>query len=156
MENLRFYFSKLTYHETKPEVLYPETSHRYSREHNWAGSHDFLRKAADPIFCSSLNFKASRARRCCLAQKQYFTFPETSDAFPVKKKGRLKYLQCLPINSISCLEKDSAAVECVAQRSWGCPIPGIVQGQRGWGSEQLGFLEGASLPMAVGLELDDL
>lgn len=144
MENLRFYFSKLTHHETKSEVLYPETSHRYSHGHNWAGSHDFLRMAADPISWSSLNFEASRARRRCLAQNWYFAFPKNNDIFPVKQKDMLKYLQCLPINSISYLEKDSAAVERVAQKSCGCPTPGIVQGQRGWGSEHLGFLESLS------------
>ncbi|KAK4816011.1 hypothetical protein QYF61_011001, partial [Mycteria americana] len=30
----------------------------------------------------------------------------------------------------------------VAQRSCGCPIPGSVQGQAGWGFEQLGLVEG--------------
>jgi len=42
-----------------------------------------------------------------------------------------------------------------ALRSCGCPLPGSVQGQAGWGSEQNGLLEGV-LPMAGGLELDDL
>jgi len=29
-----------------------------------------------------------------------------------------------------------------AQRSCGCPLPGSVQGQVGWGFEQLGLVEG--------------
>ena len=34
------------------------------------------------------------------------------------------------------------ALEQVAQRSGGCPIPGSVQGQVGWGFEQPGLVEG--------------
>jgi len=30
----------------------------------------------------------------------------------------------------------------VAQRSCGCPLPGSVQGQAGWGFEQPGLVEG--------------
>ena len=33
-------------------------------------------------------------------------------------------------------------LEQVAQRSCGCPLPGIVQGQVGWSSEQPGLVEG--------------
>jgi len=36
------------------------------------------------------------------------------------------------------------AVEQVAQRSCGCPLPGSVQGQAGWGFEQPGLVEGVS------------
>jgi len=32
-------------------------------------------------------------------------------------------------------------VELVAQRSCGCPLPGSVQGQVGWGFEQPGLVE---------------
>jgi len=34
------------------------------------------------------------------------------------------------------------ALEQVAQRSCGCPLPGSVQGQAGWGFEQPGLVEG--------------
>jgi len=34
------------------------------------------------------------------------------------------------------------ALEQVAQRSCGCPLPGSVQGQVGWSSEQRGVVEG--------------
>ena len=34
------------------------------------------------------------------------------------------------------------ALEQVAQRGCGCPIPGSVQGQAGWGFEQPGLVEG--------------
>jgi len=40
----------------------------------------------------------------------------------------------VPINAIM--------VEQVAQRSWGCPLPGSVQGQVGRGFEQPGPVEG--------------
>jgi len=43
----------------------------------------------------------------------------------------------------------------VAQRSCGCPLPGSVEGQVGWSSEQPGWWK-MSLPMAGGLELGDL
>ena len=33
------------------------------------------------------------------------------------------------------------ALEQVAQRSYGCPIPGVFQGQVGWGFEQPGLVE---------------
>ena len=32
----------------------------------------------------------------------------------------------------------------VAQRSCACPLPGSVQGQAGWGSEQPGLVEGVT------------
>jgi len=32
-------------------------------------------------------------------------------------------------------------LEQVAQRSYGCPLPGSVQGQVGWGFEQPGLVE---------------
>jgi len=34
------------------------------------------------------------------------------------------------------------ALEEVAQRSWGCPLPGSVQGQATWGFDQPGLVEG--------------
>jgi len=40
----------------------------------------------------------------------------------------------------------------VAQRSCGCPLPGSVQGQVGWGFEQPGLVEGAH-GRGVGLDL---
>jgi len=43
----------------------------------------------------------------------------------------------------------------VAQRSCGCSLPGSVQGQAGWGFEQLGPVEGVPAH-GRGLELDDL
>jgi len=43
----------------------------------------------------------------------------------------------------------------VAQRSCGCPLPGSVQGQVGWSSEQPAVGK-MSLLMAEGLEPDDL
>ena len=45
-------------------------------------------------------------------------------------------------------------LEQVAQRSCECPIPRDIQGQDGWGSP--GQAGGVSLPVAGGLELDDL
>lgn len=33
-------------------------------------------------------------------------------------------------------------MEQVAQRSWGCPMPGNVQGQAAWDFEQSGILKG--------------
>ena len=43
----------------------------------------------------------------------------------------------------------------VAQRGGGCPVPGNVQGQVGWSSEQPGLVE--TVPThGRGLELDDL
>lgn len=45
------------------------------------------------------------------------------------------------------------ALEQVAQRSYGCPIPGNGQGQVGCSFQQPGLV---SLPMAWELELDDL
>ena len=42
-----------------------------------------------------------------------------------------------------------------AQRSCGCPIPGGVQGQAGWGSEQPGLVGGV-LPTAEELEVSGL
>lgn len=47
------------------------------------------------------------------------------------------------------------ALEQIVQRSCGCPIPGGVQGQAAWNSEQPGLVE--SVPaVAEGLKLDDL
>jgi len=43
----------------------------------------------------------------------------------------------------------------VAQRSCGCPLPGSVQGQVGWSSEQPGLVE-AVPAHGRGLEPDDL
>jgi len=45
-----------------------------------------------------------------------------------------------------------------AQRGCGCPVPGGVQGQVGWGPRQPGLVlnvEVGSPAMAGGLELDD-
>ena len=47
------------------------------------------------------------------------------------------------------------ALEQVAQGSCGCPLPGSVQGQVGWGFEQPGLVEGV-FACGGGLELDDL
>ncbi|PKU48080.1 hypothetical protein llap_1637 [Limosa lapponica baueri] len=41
------------------------------------------------------------------------------------------------------------ALEQVAQRSHGCPFPGCVQGQVGWGFEQPGLLAFGVLPSVV-------
>ncbi|KAK4830959.1 hypothetical protein QYF61_014418 [Mycteria americana] len=55
-----------------------------------------------------------------------------------------------------CLHYESGeALEQVAQRSHGCPIPGSVQGQVGWGFEQPGLVEGA-LTMAGSSDGKDL
>lgn len=35
------------------------------------------------------------------------------------------------------------ALEQAVPRSWGCPIPGSIQGDIGWDSEQLGLVKGA-------------
>jgi len=43
----------------------------------------------------------------------------------------------------------------VAQRSCGCPLPGRVQGQAGWSSEQPGLVEGVPAH-GRGLEPGDL
>jgi len=40
------------------------------------------------------------------------------------------------------LDEGGEALEQVAQRSCGCPLPGSVQGQVGWGCEQLALVEG--------------
>lgn len=88
------------------QIQRPPTD-RYSLERNRAGSHSFPRKAANPISCFSLNFEVSRARSCCLPQKQHITYSATSNIFHFKQKGMLNYIQCLPINLTSYLEKDS-------------------------------------------------
>ena len=49
----------------------------------------------------------------------------------------------------------SWALEQVAQWGCGCPLPGSIQGQAGWGFEQPG-LEGGVPAYSRGLELDDL
>jgi len=43
----------------------------------------------------------------------------------------------------------------VAHRICGCPLPGSVQGQVGWGSDQPGLVEGVP-SRGRGLELNDL
>jgi len=43
----------------------------------------------------------------------------------------------------------------VAQRSCGCPLPGSVRGQAGWGFEQPGLVEGVP-GHGRGLGLDEL
>ena len=61
-----------------------------------------------------------------------------SDANGFKlKEGRFR----LDVLSIRCKEEvlyceGGAALEQVAQRGCGCPLPGSVQGQAGWGFEQ--------------------
>jgi len=52
------------------------------------------------------------------------------------KEGRFRYKE--EILYYECCEK----LEQVAQRSCGCPLPGSVQGQAGWGFEQPGPVEG--------------
>jgi len=39
-------------------------------------------------------------------------------------------------------DKGGEALAQVAQRRCGCPLPGSVQGQAGWGFEQPGLVEG--------------
>ena len=50
-------------------------------------------------------------------------------------------------------------LEQAAQGGCGCPVPGGVQGQAGWGPGQPDLVPDlvvGNLPMAEGLELDDL
>ena len=47
------------------------------------------------------------------------------------------------------------ALEQVAQEGYGCPIPGGIQGQVGWGPGQPDLV-GGNQPVAGGLELDGL
>lgn len=49
--------------------------------------------------------------------------------------------------------KGGETLEWVFQRSCGCPVPGSVEAQVGWGSEQPHPVEG--VPAHKGLELDD-
>ena len=49
----------------------------------------------------------------------------------------------------------NSLLEQVAQRGCGCPLPGSIQGQPGWVSEQPG-LEGGVPAYSRGLELGDL
>ena len=46
-------------------------------------------------------------------------------------------------------------MEEVAQRSCGCPLPGSVQGQVGWGFDQPGVVEGVPAH-SRGVGLDDV
>lgn len=156
MENLRFYFSKLRYHETKPEVLYPQPDpDLYTDTLLNTTEQEAMRMSADSICWSSLSVEDNRARSCCLAQKQCVTYPVTSYIFPLTQKGMMK-THSVSANELNLvLGKWSATVECVAQRNWGCPIPEIVQGQCGWSFEEAGLWK-VSLHMTVGLELDDL
>ena len=57
--------------------------------------------------------------------------------------------------SILCVRDIVCAIEQVAQRSCGCPLPGSVQGQAGWGFEQPGLGEGVPAH-GRGVRLDDL
>ncbi|GAB0193696.1 hypothetical protein GRJ2_001834900 [Grus japonensis] len=52
-------------------------------------------------------------------------------------------------------DEGGEALEQVAQRGCGCPIPGSVQGQVGWGFGQPGLVAGVPAH-GRGLELDDL
>ncbi|KAJ7414828.1 hypothetical protein WISP_81172 [Willisornis vidua] len=51
--------------------------------------------------------------------------------------------------------KDGEALELLAKRSFGSPVPGNVQGRAGWGMEQAGLMGGVSAH-GRGFELDDL
>ena len=53
------------------------------------------------------------------------------------------------------LNQDSEVQEQVAQRGGGCPIPEDIQGQAGWGSEQLDGAVGVTAH-CKGVGLDDL
>ena len=59
----------------------------------------------------------------------------------------------LDIRKIFFYYEDGEALEQVAQRSCGCPIPGGVQGQDGWSSEQPKIVKGVP---AHGRGLDKL
>lgn len=91
MENLRFYFSKLRYHETKPEVLYPQTDPDLDTDTLLnTTEQEAMRMSADSICWSSLSVEDNRARSCCLAQKQCVTYPVTSYIFPLTQMGMMK------------------------------------------------------------------
>lgn len=73
-----------------------------------------------------------------------------------KSDAQIKFLKDI---KISTLPQESPSANCqvvrhlevVAQRSCGCPIPVIVQGQAGWGSDQPGPVKGVpALSNAVG------
>lgn len=143
MENLRFYFSKPGYHETKPEVLYPQLDPDLETDTllNATGQ-EATRMSADPISWSSLSVEVNRARSCCLAQKQCVTSDQLH--LPPHREGQAE-IHSVSANELNLLlGQCSAAAEGVAQRSCGCPIPGIVQGQCGWSFEEAGFMEGIS------------
>ena len=53
------------------------------------------------------------------------------------------------------LKEGGEALEQAAQRGYGCPIPGSVQGQGGWGFGQAGLVEGVPAH-GMGVELGDL
>jgi len=56
---------------------------------------------------------------------------------------------------ILCYEGGEALAQ-VTQRSWGCPLPGSVEGQVGWGFEHPGLMEGVPADGTGGLEPGDL
>ena len=57
---------------------------------------------------------------------------------PQQIKGRFR----LAIKKEILYSEGGEALDQVAQRSCGCPLPGSVQGQAGWGFEQPGLVEG--------------
>ena len=67
------------------------------------------------------------------------------------EEGRFR----LDIKKLVLCSKSSEALEQVAQRSGGCSIPGDIQGQAGWGSEQPDPAIGVPVHCRV-VGLDDL
>jgi len=67
------------------------------------------------------------------------------------EEGRFR----LDIKKLVLYSKSSEALEQVAQRRGGCPIPGDIQGQVGWGSEQPDPAIGVPVHCR-GVGLDDL
>ena len=69
---------------------------------------------------------------------------ETTSNF--RSKGQNMFLKMFHLEQVFCFSNYYAeggeALAQVAQRSCGCPLPGSVQGQVGWGSEQPGLVEG--------------
>ena len=59
------------------------------------------------------------------------------------------------LKSRALYQESGEVLEQAAQRGCGCPLPGSLQGQAGWGFEQPG-LEGGVPAYSRGLELGDL